>query len=280
MPYATAGDVRLHYEDTGSGTPVLFLHELGSDVRQWRGQTGPLSSRFRCIAYNARGYPPSDVPADDPAYRWERFVDDVGAVLDHLQLERAVLVGWSMGAWAALMFALRQPERVLGVVATGVGSGSPKADQPEFRAGMRALAEAWEHEGPDAATALMSQNPGRQPLKRLDPPAYDAWLADLKGHSAEGMARTCRNFQGLRPSLEDFADGFFRVTLPVLLVLGEEDTPCRETTHWLASTIPDARLHVVPGGGHAPNLEDAAGYNRLLEAFLCSPAVQAVTDHR
>lgn len=268
MPFADSSGVRLHYEDTGSGTPVLFLHELGSDIRQWRGQTGPLSGRFRCIAYNARGYPPSHVPADEQAYRWERFVDDVGAVLDHLQIERAVLVGWSMGAWAALMFALRRPERVLGVAAAGVGSGSPRADQPEFRAGMRALARAWEHEGPVAATALMAENPGRQPLKRLSPLAYDAWLADLKGHSPEGMARTCRNFQGLRPSLEDFADGFARMTLPVLLVLGEEDTLCLETTRWLAGAIPGARLHVVPGGGHAPNLEDESAFNRLLGGFL------------
>ena len=268
MPFADSSGVRLHYEDTGSGTPVLFLHELGSDIRQWRGQTGPLSSRFRCIAYNARGYPPSDVPTTDDAYVWERFVDDIGAVLDHLLIERAVLVGWSMGAYAALMFALRQPERVLGVVATGVGSGSPKADQPEFRASMRALADAWEHEGPEAASELMIQNPGRQPLNRLNPPAFDAWLSDLKGHSPEGMARTCRNFQGLRPSLEDFADGFSTMAIPLLLILGEEDTPCRETTRWLARIVPGATLHITAGAGHAPNLEDAARFNRLLGDFL------------
>lgn len=268
MPYADSGGVRLFYEDVGSGLPVLFIHELGSDIRQWRGQTEPLSHRFRCIAYNARGYPPSDVPAEDDAYLWERFRDDIGAVLDHLGIDRAVLVGWSMGAYAALQFVLARPERVLGVVAAGVGSGSPKADQPEFRAGMRALADVWEQQGPDAAAELMAQGPNRQALKRNNPKAFAAWLADLKTHDPGGMARTCRNYQGLRPSLEDSAEGFAKLTTPVLLVAGEADAPCLETTRFLAGTIPRVRLELVARAGHAPNLEEPPAFNRLLETFF------------
>ena len=268
MPFATSNGVRLFYEDIGSGLPVLFVHELGSDIRQWRGQTGPLSHRFRCIAYNARGYPPSDVPADDEAYRWEWFRDDIGAVLDDLGIDGAVLVGWSMGAYASLQFALARPERVLGVVATGVGSGSPKADQAEFRAGMRALADVWEQQGPDAGAELMAQSPNRQALKRNNPGGFAAWLADLKTHDPGGMARTCRNYQGLRRSLEDSAEAFAKLTTPVLLVAGEEDAPCLETTRFLAGTIPRVRLELVIRAGHAPNLEDPPAFNHLLEAFI------------
>ncbi len=270
MPYARSGGVKLYYEEAGTGPPILFLHELGSDIRQWRGQTEPLSRDFRCIAYNARGYPPSDVPEADEAYLWERFVEDICAVLDHLNIDRAVLVGWSMGAYAALMFALRQPGRVASVVAAGVGSGSPRADQAEFRAGMRALADAWEHLGPDTAAELMAQSPNRRPLKRSNPEAFEAWLSDLKTHAPLGMARTCRNYQGLRPSLEDFVRDFAVLPPPVLLLVGDRDAPCLETTRILAQAIPAADLRVAPDMGHSLNLENQARFNRLIEEFIAS----------
>ena len=268
MNYAPSQGVDIYVETAGAGPPILFLHELASDARQLRGQITALSPRFRCVVFNARGYPPSTVPPDDDAYRWERQVDDVGAVLDQLGIERAWLVGWSMGAYTALQFALRRPGRVLGVVATSVGSGSPPADQPAFRASMRELADAWEHQGPEAAAALIAAGVGRQALRRRNPAAWDAWLADLKTHSQGGMARTCRNFQGLRPSLEDFAEPLSRLDLPVLLIVGEEDAPCLETTSFLARALPRARLWTVPGGGHSPNLEDPAAYNAAIAAFI------------
>ena len=270
MPYADSSGVRLWFDEAGSGPPLLFLHELASDARQWRGQVDHFAARFRCIVPNARGYPPSDVPADDGAYLWERQVDDIGAVLDAAGLDRAVLIGWSMGAYAALQFAQLHPDRALAVVAVGVGSGSPAAGREDFQAQMRALADTWETEGPEAAAALMAEGPNRQPLRRNNPAAWDAWLADLVQHSPAGMARTCRNFQALRPSLEDFMGGFAAVTIPLLLMVGEHDEPCHETTAFLARTIPGARRLVLPGAGHAPNLEDPDGFNRAVDEFLGS----------
>ena len=267
MPFVKSSGVSLYYEDTGAGPPVLFVHELASDLRQWRGQVEALRPRFRCIAYNARGYPPSEVPADDAAYGWERFTADIGAVMDHLGLSSAALVGWSMGAYAALQFARMYPQRVRGLVAVGVGSGSPPAGQDGFRTQMLELAQAWEAE-PAQAAASMAESVGRQPLKHRDPEAFAAWLADLEGHSPQGMALTCANYQGRRPSLEDFEAGFARLATPMLLVLGEQDEPCIAATHWLAGVIPNAELVVLPSGGHAPMLEDPAGFNRLLESFL------------
>lgn len=267
MPYATSGDVKLYYEDTGAGPPVLFLHELASDLRQWRGQIGPLSQRFRCIAFNARGYPPSDVPLEDGAYRWERFAADAGAVLDHLGLPDAVLVGWSMGGYAALQFARLNPWRVRGLAAVGVGSGSPSAERAGFQAQMRALAQAW-RTNPELAAGLIAGTPGRQALRRRDPDAFTAWLSDLVRHSPEGMALTSSNYQGLRPSLEDFEAEFAGLGMPVLLVVGDEDPACLVATRRLARVIPDARLVVMPGAGHAPMLEGPAGFNRHLGAFL------------
>ena len=267
MPFADSSGVQLYYEEAGSGPAVLFVHEMASDLRQWRGQTGPLSARFRCIAFNARGYPPSDVPHEDEAYRWERFAADIGAVLDHLALTDAVLVGWSMGAYAALQFTRLNPGRVRGLVAVGVGSGSPAAERAGFQAQMRELALAWRSD-PEQAAALIAETPGRQPLRRRDPDAFAAWLADLERHSPEGMALTSANYQGLRPSLEDIEVELARLALPVLLMVGDEDPPCLAATGSLAEVIPGAELAVLPGGGHMPMLEDPAGFNRRLEAFL------------
>ena len=94
MPILSTDDsVRLHYEETGSGTPIVFVHEFAGDSRSWEPQVRYLSRRYRCIAYNARGYPPSEVPADPAAYSQDRARDDVLAVLDGLAIERAHVVG-------------------------------------------------------------------------------------------------------------------------------------------------------------------------------------------
>src|SRR4029077_15869955 len=100
MPHAAARDgSRLYYEEAGSGTPVLFIHEFAGDYRSWEPQLRFFSRYFRCIAYNARGFPPSDVPEEAARYSQEHARDDAIAVLDHMRLERAHIVGLSMGGF-------------------------------------------------------------------------------------------------------------------------------------------------------------------------------------
>jgi proline iminopeptidase len=107
MPHATSRDgVRLHYEDVGHGTPILFVHEFAADGASWEPQMRYFSRGHRCIAYSARGYTPSDIPGDDASYGWEHFRDDTLAVLDHLQIRAAHFVGLSMGAYSSLQAAL------------------------------------------------------------------------------------------------------------------------------------------------------------------------------
>ncbi len=268
MPHATAADgARLWFEASGSGPALLMAHELGSDARQWRGQVDALSGRFRCITPNARGYPASAVPEADDAYLWDRFAGDLGAVLDAAGEPRALLMGWSMGAYAALQFARLQPDRVRALVLVGVGSGSPEADMAPWRLQMRDMAAAW-LEDPRRAARMLAEAPNRQALKRLNPAAFDAWLADLEGHSPQGMALTCRNYQGRRPALQDFEAELARLAIPTLIVCGEEDAPCLETSRWLARTLPDARQWLEPGAGHCPNLEIADTFNRRVDQFL------------
>ena len=268
MPFATASDdTQLWYETTGSGPPLLLAHELGSDARQWRGQVEAFSGRFRCITPNARGYPPSGAPGEDHAYLWTRFAADIGAALDAAGEPRAILMGWSMGAYAALQFARLHPDRVRALVLVGIGSGSPQGDEGLWRMQMRDMSAAW-LEDPRRGARMLAEAPNRQALRRLAPEAFAAWLADLEGHSPEGMARTCRNYQGRRPSLQDFEAEFAGLQTPTLIVCGTEDAPCLETSVWLGRVLPGARLWSPERLGHAPNLEAPERFNQEVGAFL------------
>ena len=147
-----------------------------------------------------------------------------------------MVMGWSMGAYAALQFARLHPERVGALVLVGIGSGSPAGDEELWRMQMRDLSAAW--------------------------------LADLEGHSPEGMARTCRNYQGRRPSLQVLEEEFAGLQVPTLVVCGEEDAPCLETSRWLERVLPNAELWLEPGGGHCPNLETPDKFNTRIGRFL------------
>ena len=111
MPYVEATGAKLYFEESGYGYPIIFIHEFASDIRGWDAQISTFSRSYRCIAYNARGYPPSDVPEDPTSYGWELAVDDIAALMGYLGIERAHLVGLSMGGYTALQFGLRYPEQ-------------------------------------------------------------------------------------------------------------------------------------------------------------------------
>src|SRR6195952_563161 len=135
MPHAHAKDgTRLYYEEAGSGTPILFVHEFAADYASWEPQMRYFSRGHRCIAYSARGYKPSDIPAAD-AFSYEHFRDDVIAVLDHLKIPAAHLVGLSMGAYSALQVGLLAPTRALSLTLAGAGSGVEASRPPGFCGG-------------------------------------------------------------------------------------------------------------------------------------------------
>src|SRR5476649_2142036 len=148
MLYAITHDkVRLHYEETGQGTPVLFVHEFAGDHSSWEPQMRELGKRYRCIAYAARGYTPSDVPADKGAYSYEHFMRDCVAVLDHLKIDSAHIVGLSMGGYTTLQVALNHPTRVRSMVLAGTGSGSELLYTEQFHKNSQELAVVFEREG-------------------------------------------------------------------------------------------------------------------------------------
>jgi pimeloyl-ACP methyl ester carboxylesterase len=268
VSFINSGGVRLYVEETGSGDAIVFVHELNSDYREWEPQVRWFSRSYRCVTFNARGYPPSDVPEDAGAYGFPVVVHDIAAVMRGLGIARAHTVGSSMGAYAALQFGLMYPEMARSVVAAGVGSGSPAADRAGFAAESEVNARLYLEQGSAAVAEIVAQGPTRVQLRRKDPRGFEQFLAHLREHSAVGKARTLVGYQARRPSLQNFEKEFARMRIPVLLIAGDEDAPCLETTFWLKRTIPNAGVWICPHSGHAVNLEEPAEFNRVVGEFL------------
>ncbi len=268
MPFVNATGAKLYCEECGHGYPIIFVHEFGSDIRQWEAQVRYFSRAYRCITYNARGYPPSDVPEDATLYDWEYSVDDIAAVMRGFAIERAHLVGLSMGGYAALQFGLQHRERVSAIVAAGVGSGSTPSQRDAWLKETSTLARAFIARGMDVMAMRMARGPTRIQLKYKDPKSWQDFVDHLRQHSAQGMSNTLTRYQALRPSLHSFRDQFSGISTPILLAVGDEDVPCLETNLMLKSALPNAGLWICPNTGHAINLEEPAAFNAELEGFL------------
>jgi 3-oxoadipate enol-lactonase len=268
MPYVAARDAtRLYFEEAGSGSPILFVHEFAADYASWEPQMRYFARRHRCIAYSARGYTPSEVPAAD-AFTYEHFRDDALAVLDHLGIERAHLVGLSMGAYSSLQVGLHRPERVLSLTLAGVGSGSEPTHIEAFRESAQRNARDFETLGSREVAKVYARSPNRIPFKIKDPRGFDEFVDALSRHDAQGSAHTQRGFQGGRPSLYALEDQIRRLSLPVLIIVGDEDDACIQPSLFLKQHIPASGLAMFPKTGHILNLEEPALFNETLARFL------------
>ena len=269
MAFVTHDGIQLFYEETGSGAPILFLHEYGGDYRSWEPQVCFFSRYFRCITMCNRGYPPSDVPSDPGQYGQDQNLSDIVAIIDALGLDDLIVIGLSMGAYNGLRLALSHPERMRALVAASGGSGSNPDGREAFRAEAQKLSEQFlEHEfmPPDG----FANGPTRVQLKRKDPRGWQEFRDHLAEHPAVGAAYTLRNVQAERPSLYDFAGAFQACRVPTLLMVGDEDEACLDANVWLKRTMPTSGLYVAPKSGHLLNLEDPARFNQEIMDFLAA----------
>ena len=199
MSHVTTDDgVKLYYEETGSGTPIVFVHEFAGDCRSWEPQVRHFSRRYRCITYNARGYPPSDVPKDFERYSQARACDDIRSVLDGLKLERAHIVGLSMGAFATLHFGIRYGKRALSLTIAGGAYGAHPGHYRDFQKASTENAAVIMEKGMDHFAATYGHGPTRVQLQNKDPRGFAEYIQQFKEHSALGSANTMRGYQGRR----------------------------------------------------------------------------------
>lgn len=267
MPFATVQGIRLYYEEHGSGTPLVFVHEFAGDFRSWAAQVQFFARRYRCVTYNARGYPPSDVPPAAAQYSQDQAVEDLLAILDQLKLERAHIVGFSMGGYAALHFGIRYPRRARSLTLVGVGYGSTQ-DRSDFERDVEMSAERFERDGMEKMGDVYARGPTRVQFQDQDPRGYAEFRSQFLGSSALGHAHTLRGIQKKRPSVLQLEAGLKALRVPTLIVTGDEDEPCLEPGLFMKRAIPSAALVVMPRAGHAVNLEAPDAFNRHVLEFV------------
>jgi pimeloyl-ACP methyl ester carboxylesterase len=271
VPRATSSDgVGLHWEDSGSGTSILFVHEFAGDHRSWALQVRHFAKSHRCIAYAARGYPPSDVPRDVSSYSQAHAVEDAVSVLDSAHAGKSHVIGLSMGGFATLHLVLTHPDRVLSAVIGGVGYGAQPEKQEQFRMESNAIADAFESQGSAAVAESYAVGPARVQLQNKNPDAWREFKHALAQHDATGAANTMRGVQAARPSVYAMQEQLRAVRTPVLILAGDEDEGSLEPSLMLKRAIPTSALAILPRTGHTLNLEEPDLFNATVERFIAA----------
>jgi len=268
MPYANSKGVQLYYEEAGKGFPIVFVHEFAGDLRSWEPQLRYFSQRYRCIAFNARGYPPSDMPESVSQYSQAIATDDIANVMRDLGIRKAHIIGCSMGGFATVHFGLRHARLARSLTAVGVGYGSDPDKRAQFARDTEVMARRFEELGTPEAISTYQVGPARVQYQNKDPRGFREFCGQFAEHSALGSANTLRGVQARRPAVYSLERGLARMKVPTHILTGDEDNQCLEPGIFIKRVCPAARLTVVANTGHAVNVEEPDLFNRLTDDFL------------
>lgn len=260
MPFLTTDGAEIHYEVTGAGEPVLFLHGLGSSTLDWEPQVSAFAGRYRTIAIDARGSGESrDLRKANGPFSVAEFAADALAVLDHVGATPAHVVGLSMGGVVAFQMAVTRPQALRSM--TIVNSA------PAFEVrGARAVATIWLRRG--ISRLFGPKGMARILAPKLFPKAEHAPLR------AQFIARMARNRRSAYIATQlavlgwSVADRLESIHVPTLVVGAEHDYPFLANKRAWARRMPRAEYVEVPGAHHALPIEAPAPFNAALGAFL------------
>ena len=268
MPYANSKGVQLYYEEAGKGVPVVFVHEFAGDIRSWEPQLRYFSRRYRCIAFNARGYLPSDVPEAVSQYSQAIAADDIANVMTDLGVRKAHIIGCSMGGYATLHFGLRYARMARSLTVIGAGYGSDPDKRAQFLNDTEVMARRFDELGTAEAIKTYQIGPARVQYQNKDPRGFHEFCEEFAEHSALGSANTLRGVQARRPTIYSLERGLARMKVPTHIISGDEDNQCLEPGIFIKRVCPAARFTVVAATGHAVNVEEPDLFNSLTDDFL------------
>lgn len=252
--------IRLAYDDEGSGLPLVFLHAFPLNRSMWKPQISALSARFRTIAMDFRGHGESDAPLW--SFSLDDYADDVTALLDHLHIPEAVLVGLSMGGYVSLAFSRKYGHRLRGLV---LADTRAQADSPEGRMARFHLAQTALTQGTEAvAKTMLPKLLGATSLKN-NPVLVESIRRTIHSTPVSGILVDLMAMAA-RP---DSVGQLPAISCPTLVVIGAEDqtTPLVDA-QLMAREIPHARLAVIPAAGHLSNCEQPEQFSELLREFV------------
>jgi pimeloyl-ACP methyl ester carboxylesterase len=254
MPELDRDGVAIHYELHGPADKdvpaILLSHGYGATCRMWDGQVAALAHRYRAILWDMRGHGQSGDPADAARYSQALTVADMAAVLDACGETRAVIGGLSLGGVMSLAFNLAHPDRVRALMLfdTGPGFRNPEARR-QWNERAEARARDLEVKG------LVALGGGAE--ARLG-----------KHRSARGLAGAARGMLAQESSA--LIGSLPGITAPTLVLVGAEDKNFLAAADYMAGKIPGARKVVIPGAGHAANLDQPAAFNAAVADFLAA----------
>lgn len=273
MAYLTTDDgVRIWYEDTGhpTGPVIVFAHEFGGDARSWNDQIAAFAPACRCIRYAARGFAPSDIPADKASYGQDRSTRDLEQLADHLGLDGFHLLGCSMGSFTSLMFACRHPKRLASLTLTGVSSG-PHDDEERaaYHAGLKQEIDMLIDGAGEGSARWFAEDIANATLAAKHPQRWVDYLERTLHQSHHGALMTASTLHWDRISLKSLTNELAAIQAQVLLIYGQEDLPrVDETSRWLADVLPHNRLCPVPGTSHLVQIEEPELFNEALSRLI------------
>jgi len=255
-----AQGIRLAYDDQGTGLPLVFLHAFPLNRSMWEPQIAVLSQQFRTIAIDLRGHGESDAPLWN--FSLEHYADDVRALLDHLAISQAVLVGLSMGGYISLAFSRKYGNRLKGLI---LADTRAQADSPEGRTGRFHLAQTAVGHGSDAVADIMLPKLLGATSLQTNQKLVDYVRKTIRGTSVSGIVTDLMAMADRPDSVHQLGT----ITAPSLIVLGREDntTPLADA-QLMAERIPSARLAVIPAAGHLSNLEQPDVFNDVVTGFV------------
>jgi 2-succinyl-6-hydroxy-2,4-cyclohexadiene-1-carboxylate synthase len=259
--------LRLRAEVRGTGPAVLLLHGFTGSMRTWDALAAELSGTHTTIAVDLPGHGASGAPDDPRRYALPRLADDLARLLDALEVQRAALLGYSMGGRAALHTALRHPERVSALVLESASPGiADEAERTQRVVADEVLAGLIERDGVEAFVARWEALPLWESQRALPAAVRESLRAHRLANDAAGLANSLRGAgAGAEPSV---AARLGEIAVPALLVAGALDTKYVAIGEAMARAIPDARLEVVREAGHAVHLERPAELAALVQGFL------------
>jgi len=268
MAMARVNGVDLYWEETGQGTPLVWTHEYGGDLRSWEPQVRYFSRRHRVVTYNHRGYPPSTVPRAARDYSQDLLVEDLHQLLTHLGLGPVHLGGCSMGANVARDFAIAHAKMTLSLILVGAGAGA--IDREQFLQAQEATAAGLEREGIAARIRAFESVPTRASFRAKDPRGFAEFLRQAGEHDVQACAHLAREVMAKRKTVFDLEAGLKALRVPTLIMVGDRDAPCVEPSLLMRGWMPHAGLVIFPACGHTPNIEEPGLFNVHVAEFLAA----------
>ncbi len=267
----TDDNVKIYYESYGKGQSIIFVHEFAGDHRSWEPQINYFSRYYSCVSYSARGYPPSDVPKDVKFYSQDRAWKDIRDVMNALKIDKAHIVGLSMGGFATLHFGINCPEKTLSLTIAGCGYGAkPDIIKNKEGFGEESAKNAEEilDNGIEKFGNEYGLGPSRVQFQNKDYKGWKTFNDRLIKHNEIGSANTLMGVQSQRPNLYELKNQLIKIKAPTLIINGDEDDMCLEVGIFLKRQISTSGLTIVPKTGHTINLEEPALFNQYISSFF------------